>query len=81
MTTALCTTRPQPTTGRRHVCSWQHFLSVSQYRDAREAAEQAREDTVGVYGPRSPEWSDYSHDADMITFKTWLINMGGARNG
>ena len=78
-TTIPCMTRSQPATGRRHACSWQHYLSVLEYRIAREAAEAQRDEAVGIYGSDSPEWAEYTAAANMITFKSWLINMGGQR--
>lgn len=70
-----CTPKPQPETGRRHVCSAQHFGLVSEYRTAREADEARRDETVGAFGYGSDEWSEYS--GPMITFKDFLIQMRG----
>lgn len=70
-----CSVKPQPVTGRRHVCSAQHFALVLEYRTARECDEARRDETVGPYGYGSQEWSEYS--GPMITFKEFLIQMKG----
>jgi hypothetical protein len=70
-----CTVKPQPTTGRRHVCSAQHFALVNEYQIARLNDEARRDETVGPYGYGSQEWSEYS--GPMITFKEYLIQMRG----
>jgi hypothetical protein len=68
-----CTVKPQPVTGRRHVCSAQHLLMCLDYRAAREADEARRDETVGPYGYGSREWLEYS--GPMITFREYLIQL------
>lgn len=74
-TTATCTTKPQPSTGRRHVCSVQHLTLVTEYRAARMNDEQRRDEAVGIYGCGSPEWVDHG---PLLTFRAYLEQMKGS---
>lgn len=49
-----------------------HRQKVQEYRDARAAAEAAREDATGLY---EAEVAEYGR---LITFKDWLIATAGA---
>jgi hypothetical protein len=51
-----------------------HRSSVMEYRTARLAGEQQRDEAVGVYGYDSEEWASYP---PAITFKDWLQQMRG----
>lgn len=73
--TATCTSKPQPTTGRRHVCSIQHLMLVTEYRAARMNDEQRRDNAVGIYGCDSPEWAEHG---SLITFRVYLEQMKGS---
>jgi hypothetical protein len=46
-----------------------------EYRTARLAGEQQRDEAVGAHGYGSQEWSDYQ--PPPITFKTWLEQTRG----
>lgn len=55
--------------------SCRHRALVTEYRSARMAGEQAREDAVGVYGEQSAEWRDYA--PPPVVFKDWLSQTEG----
>lgn len=55
--------------------SCRHRLFVNEYRVAREAGEQVRDEAVGAYGPGSVEWEEF--EPKPIVFKRWLEEMSG----
>lgn len=75
--TATCTSKPQRLTGRRHVCSTQHLMLVTEYRAARMNDEQRRDEAVGIYGVDSAEWADHG---PLITFRAYLEQMKGSHD-
>lgn len=72
---ATCTSKPQRLTGRRHVCSVQHLMLVTEYRAARMNDEQRRDEAVGIYGSGSTEWTEHG---PLINFRVYLEQMKGS---
>jgi hypothetical protein len=55
--------------------SCRHRSFVSEYSAARAADVGRRDEAVGVYGPDSPEFTEYQ--PPPITFQRWLQQMAG----
>lgn len=60
-------------TGCARTCRHRSFVQA--YREAREAGVEARDASVGTYGPGSPEWEAY--EPPPVLFQDWLIQMTG----
>jgi hypothetical protein len=50
-------------------------MLVAEYRAARMNDEQRRDETVGIYGPGSPEWAEHG---PLINFRGYLEQMKGS---
>jgi hypothetical protein len=61
-----CTSKPIPTKGPWHQCSWYHYEMVNSYRAYRESMVQRREKVTGGYPTEMREYGP------IVTFKTWL---------